>query len=233
MDARMVVVGVVALGLLAWAATAYAGQAQGSDQQPAEEGGSWWGDGISQAIEDLGEEVDMSQQQNQQPAFSVNANVQAFLQAIKACEGTAGQPDPYRVCFAYSHVISDLSDHPAVTGEWSGVRLSDAQCKGAGQPAGCVSTAAGAYQITRTTWRDVRPKLGLPDFSAASQDAAAVELLRRCGAYARLAAGDLAGAVRAARGTWASLPGANYAGQGMRSMAQVQAWYSGAGGYTA
>ena len=73
----------------------------------------------------------------------------------------------------------------------------------------------------------------VPDFSPASQDAAAIQLLKDCGAYARLQAGDLTGAIAKARRTWASLPGAGYAGQGMRSPQQVAAWYSQAGGAVA
>ena len=160
-------------------------------------------------------------------------NVAAFLQAISQSEGTANQADPYRVCYAYSHTIVSLREHPAITGEWKGARLTDEQCRGAGFGPGCVSTAAGKYQIIRPTWERVRNRLGLRDFGPASQDAAAVELLRERGALARIQAGDLVGAVAAARSEWASLPGAGYAGQGMRSMDYVQTAYLNAGGVLA
>lgn len=42
------------------------------------------------------------------PPELADANVSAFLQAVQWCEGTMGQPDPYRVCYGYSHVIKDL-----------------------------------------------------------------------------------------------------------------------------
>lgn len=239
---------VLLLGAAAFVAVAYARQAQGyvldGEQQPEGvplDGATGWDwsslaipvDDITAAMQDLGAEVFNYQQVQEMPSYSVDANVRAFLETIKRCEGTAQAASPYRVCFAYRHTVQDMSDHPAVTGEWRGEPLSDAQCRGAGLGPGCVSTAAGAYQIIRPTWLALKGKLGLPDFSPASQDAAAVQLLRDCGAFQRLAAGDLAGAVSRARRTWASLPGANYAGQGMRSMDQVADWYRGAGGYAA
>ncbi len=157
-------------------------------------------------------------------------NIAALLQAIAQAEGTANQADPYRVCYAYRHTIVSLREHPAITGEWKGERLTDQQCAGAGLGPGCVSTAAGKYQIIRPTWERMRDRLGLRDFGPASQDAAAIELLRETGALARIQAGDLAGAIAAARRTWASLPGAGYAGQGMRTMGYIQTAYLDAGG---
>jgi len=169
--------------------------------------------------------------QNDTPATrpGLQSQLAAMLQAIAHAEGTANQADPYRVCYAYRHVIRDLSDHPAVTGEWRGEKLPDAQCRAAGYGPGCVSTAAGKYQITRTTWARLKTKLNLRDFAASSQDAAGAELLRECGAADYLQAGDFASAVRAARRTWASLPGAGY-DQPERSLAWVQARFEQAGG---
>lgn len=160
-------------------------------------------------------------------------NVAAFLQAIAQAEGTANQADPYRVCYGYRHTIMSLREHPAITGEWRGERLTDEQCRGAGLGPGCVSTAAGKYQIIRPTWERLRDRLQLRDFGPASQDAAAVELLREAGALARIEQGDLQGAVDAARRTWASLPGAGYAGQGMRTLGYIQTAYLNAGGVLA
>lgn len=166
------------------------------------------------------------------PLPQAGTNITAMLETIRRSEGTAGQADPYRVCYAYRHRIASLSDHPAVTGEWRGEKLSDAMCAGAGLGAGCVSTAAGAYQIIKPTWLNLKAKLGLRDFSPASQDAAAIELLRQRGALGPLGRGDLAGAIKAARKEWASLPGAGY-GQGERSYAWLEAIFTGAGGVLA
>ena len=163
---------------------------------------------------------------------SAGGNIAAMLAAISAAEGTAGQSDPYRVCFGYSHTIGNLSEHPAISGEWMGKRLSDSMCAGAGLGPGCVSTAAGKYQIIKRTWTSVRDRLGLRDFSPASQDAAAIELLRQRGALGPLGRGDFAGAVQAARKEWASLPGAGY-GQGERSLSWLTAKFQAAGGMLA
>lgn len=160
---------------------------------------------------------------------TASRNISAFLMVLQQAEGTAGRGDAYRVCYGYSHTISDLSDHPAVTGEWRGQVLSDTMCSLAGFGPGCVSSAAGAYQIIKGTWLRLRNALDLPDFSAASQDAAAVELIRRRGALEDVKAGRFADAVTKCRNEWASLPG-NYAKQGQRSMGTLSEWFNNAGG---
>jgi muramidase (phage lysozyme) len=159
-------------------------------------------------------------------------NVAAFLRVLQQCEGTANAGDPYRVCYGYTHTISDLSDHPAQTGEWSGVTLPDAMCANAGFGSGCKSTAAGAYQMIRGTWKNLKSDLGLIDFGPDSQDAAAIELIRRRGALEDVKAGRLEQAVYKVRAVWASLPG-NYAKQGQRSIEQIAMWYQNEGGAVA
>lgn len=166
------------------------------------------------------------------PADVAGANVSAFLQMIQSAEGTAGAGDPYRVCFGYKHSIQDFTDHPALTGEWRGERLPDAMCRNAGFGPGCVSSAAGAYQIIKPTWANLKTALRLPDFSPASQDAACVELVRRRGALEDVKAGRITQAIAKCRNEWASLPG-NYAKQGQRSVGDLIAWYQDAGGATA
>lgn len=161
-----------------------------------------------------------------------SANVYAFMEAIARAEGTAGQPDPYRVCYSYAHTVQSLADHPAITGEWKGAKLSDTMCKAAGFGPGCVSTAAGKYQFTKPTWQRLKNKLKLPDFGPASQDAACAELLRETGAYELARRGEVKEAAMAARRTWASLPGAGYA-QPERSLAWLQNQFRDAGGVLA
>src|SRR5271163_1232704 len=86
---------------------------------------------------------------------------------IRHSEGTDKASNPYAVTFGYQFLITDFSDHPAVLGTWDGVHW-----------AGGLSTAAGAYQIIKPTWISLKARLNLPDFSPASQDAAATELIR-------------------------------------------------------
>lgn len=94
---------------------------------------------------------------------------------------------------------------------------------------GIRSSAAGRYQFLRATWADLAKRLSLPDFGPVSQDLAAVELLRQCGAYPLVRAGRFDQAVHAARRIWASLPGAGY-GQHEQTLATLRTAYQTAGG---
>lgn len=240
MNKKAVIVGVV---LLAAAGMALAARRTFTDTGPEEikadpwpvvpflgDVGAWYGE-LETSLEQLSFETEVNTMPLPMPPY-LPSQISAMLQAIKKAEGTADRGDPYAVCFSYRHTIVSFADHPAVTGEWRGEPLSDAMCAGAGLGPGCVSTAAGAYQIIRPTWLRIKGKLGLPDFSPASQDAAAAELLRERGAIARLEVGDFAGAVAKARKEWASLPGAGY-GQGERSIEWLTARFTEAGGVLA
>ncbi|NDD13197.1 MAG: endolysin [Betaproteobacteria bacterium] len=107
--------------------------------------------------------------------------------------------------------FSDLSDHPVITGELEPVKLSDAMCRAAGLGPGCVTTAAGGYQLIKPTWERLKKAKGamqpLWDFSPASQDEAAVRLLDEIGATKLIQAGRIEDAIKVASKVWASLPG--------------------------
>lgn len=122
------------------------------------------------------------------------ANVQAFLRVIRQGESSQAEA-AYRRRYHPTQIVyfDDLSQHP---------RIFETT------PDGRRSSAAGAYQITATTWDDVAPQLGLTDFSPRSQDIAAVALIARRGALAPLLAGDFDDAVLRCRLEWTSLPGA-------------------------
>lgn len=145
-------------------------------------------------------------------------NVQAFLRTIRVAEGTAGG-NGYSMLFG-GDTFSGFADHPRVLV----TRTSN------GKP--ITSSAAGAYQILRRTWDGVRAKLGLPDFSPASQDRAAVELIRQRGALADVRAGRFADAINKCRKEWASLPGAGY-GQPEKNVGDLFTAYINAGGNVA
>lgn len=138
-------------------------------------------------------------------------NVQAFLTLIRTGEGTNG-PNGYRMRFGGS-LFSDYSDHPPGTVTASGYS----------------STAAGAYQILTGTWQEMKAQYGLPDFSPASQDIAAVGLIKRRGALADVLAGRFDAAIRKCAPEWASLPGAPY-GQPTLTLARAHAILAAAGG---
>lgn len=158
------------------------------------------------------------------PPDQAAANCAAWIATIGQAEGA-----DYSTCYGYSFTITDFSDHPAVLGVWPGVKLSDTMCANAGFGPGCISTAAGKGQITRPTWLRLKAKLGLPDFSPASQDQAILQLTAERGALEAVKSGDIATAASRCRNEWASLPG-NYAGQGQRSADQLAQWFAAAGG---
>jgi len=159
------------------------------------------------------EVIDMT---NYQSEDVQDQNVKAFLWMLRVSEGTAGQ-DGYSTIVGGSQ-FQGFADHPRVL-----IALPNLGIK---------SSAAGAYQIIRRTWDGVRDKLGLPDFSPESQDAAAIELIRQRGALADVKAGRFADAVEKCKKEWASLPGAGY-GQRENTLARLQGAYETAGGYIA
>jgi muramidase (phage lysozyme) len=92
-----------------------------------------------------------------------------------------------------------------------------------------VSTAAGAYQIIKPTWVTLALRLRLPDFEPASQDAAAVELIREAGALSLINSGQFVEAILKCRNIWASLPGST-SGQPQTVMSSLVTLYTAAGG---
>lgn len=148
--------------------------------------------------------VDLSQDQ-------AHNNLKAFLDMIAYAEGTSG-PDGYRTLFGGS-LFDSYDDHPKVFVPFRNT----------------TSSAAGRYQILYRTWRTLQDRLGLPDFSPDSQDAAAVELIRERGALNDVFAGRLTQAIGKVSKIWASLPGAGY-DQPERKITQLASAYRGAGG---
>lgn len=142
---------------------------------------------------------------------TTNPNVKAFLMMIRQCEGTSG-PNGYRTMFG-GKLAPDLSKHPNVCVPYKNT----------------CSTAAGAYQFLYRTWQTLSLRLGLKDFSAASQDLAALELIREKGALNNIINGNIEIAIKKVAKIWASLPGAGY-GQPEKSITQCLSYYKAAGG---
>jgi len=113
-------------------------------------------------------------------AFLKEPRVQALLATIRAHEGQQYNK------LTGGGTFDDYSQHPRIV-------VGD-------------SRAAGAYQLLPGTWDPIQKNLHLPDFSPASQDLAAVDLLRRRGARDKLLAGDLDGTIIAASREWMGLP---------------------------
>ncbi len=138
-------------------------------------------------------------------------NLRAFLLMIQYSEGTIGN-NAYRMLYGFG-LFNDYSKHPniAVT-KW-----------------GITSTAAGAYGFLYRVWQEIQSALGLPDFSPASQDRGAIELIRRKEAIPEVLEGRIVTAIYKCRKVWASFPGAGY-GQGERPLQNLLQFYVQAGG---
>ena len=127
-------------------------------------------------------------------------NLVAFLDTIAYSEGTdkAGQPTKDRGydVLVGGGLFTGYADHPR--------KLIDLP------RLGIKSTAAGRYQVLARYYDVYKAQLGLPDFSPASQDKIAVQLIRECKALDDIDTGRIGDALRKCRSRWASLPGAGY-----------------------
>lgn len=118
-----------------------------------------------------------------------NANVQAFLRALRAGESSQGS-EAYNM-LVYGGTFSDMSTHPNVRKPIPGVNN--------------FTTAAGAYQITYSTWKWLRLLAGVSDFTPASQDKMAVAYLRRLGALKDIIDGRYSAAVEKSSKVWEAI----------------------------
>ena len=142
-----------------------------------------------------------------------DANVQAFLKAIRLGEGTSDEAGYYRI--VGGGTFSDTSKHPCI-------RVWIERYK-------VYSTAAGAYQIIKPTWYSLVKQYGFEDFSPETQDEAAVALIAGRQALQDVKEGRFAEAVRKCNQEWASLPGST-AGQRVESFDNVLQVYLTHGG---
>jgi muramidase (phage lysozyme) len=143
-------------------------------------------------------------------AADLTPEVRALLDTIAYAEGTAGEGG-YRTIYSYRYFDS-YADHPR--------RIECAWSSGGW----LCSDAAGRYQMLSTTFDYVAEPLGLVDFSPASQDLAAVELIRRCGVLDAIQRGEFDRTLKGIRSEWASLPGAGY-GQPERDIEELREVY--------
>lgn len=121
------------------------------------------------------------------PQFNLLAsprdNVTAMLDLIAYAEGA-----DYDVMYTGQR-FTDFSKHPEK------LLCANAIC----------SDAAGKYQFLSTTWNPLKSRLKLPDFSPASQDKAAIQLMKDNGCYGAAVRGDVRAFADRCWNTWASL----------------------------
>lgn len=167
----------------------------------------------------------------------ITANMKACLAAIRWAEGTSSSP--LTKAFGYDIIVTgvllnaedevimttpeaftDYGTHPFANGRPAKTINSN----------GLKSTASGGYQELLANWTHYSKVLGLKDFSPASQDQIAVKQIAEKGGLALIDGGHLLQAIPLIKSLWASFPGANYAGQNMKSVIQLQAVYAANGG---
>lgn len=146
----------------------------------------------------------------------MNKNLKAFLDMIAVSEGTAhlGDQNGYNVLVG-GKLFKGYADHPRVVVDLPKLKIK--------------STAAGRYQILARYYDAYKKQLGLKDFSPASQDAIAIQMIKECKALADIEAGRIAVALEKCKSRWASLPGAGY-GQHENRAERLIAAYMEAGG---
>ena len=147
----------------------------------------------------------------------MSPNLKAFLDMIAVSEGTKGKGDDGYNVIVGGSLFTDYSDHPRKL-----VWLKP----------GLASTAAGRYQLLGRYWDVYKKQLGLQDFSAASQDAVAIQQIKERKALDDIEKGYINVAIDKCKNIWASLPGAGY-GQHENSVDKLIAAYKAAGGTVA
>ncbi len=150
------------------------------------------------------------------------SNLDAFLDMVAHSEGTWNIGDRGYDCLVGStaqapSLFVSYADHPRIRVQ---VRPD------------LWSSAAGRYQILARYFDAYKKSLGLPDFSPASQDAIATQMIREQGAMADVAAGRFDAAVAKCANIWASLPGAGYS-QHENKLADLRHAFTTAGGVVA
>ena len=133
-----------------------------------------------------------------QARLAASHALRAALRCIRYAEGTGQTDDAFTTLFGGSH-FEGFDDHPRIK-FWE---KNDEFIRN-GKPD--YTTAAGAFQITQTTWDGAQRKLGLPDFSPASQEIAAVCLIDECDALDDIESGRIEDFLRKCSPVWASLP---------------------------
>lgn len=134
----------------------------------------------------------------------MTTNLRAFLQMIAVSELTAKLLA--RSDNGYNVLVGSTPDHPRLFSSYADHPRQLIYLP----KLGTKSTAAGRYQILARYFDAYKVQLGLKDFSPASQDAIAVQMIRECKALDDIDAGRLATAINKCRSRWASLPGAGY-----------------------
>lgn len=189
------------------------------------DGSTDWTGELNNVGDDLMSTIGMS---NTVTAGDPNSNLRAFLDMIALSENgpylMANSDNGYNIVVGGTLFDNGYATHPRIV-----VRTRYGLSDAAGR---YQIMAAVPGQIKTNTWDWISAKLGLQDFSPASQDAVATYILQWKGAYNDVLAGNVQSAIAKVAGQWASLPGSPY-GQSPHDMGTVLGWYQQAGGAVA
>lgn len=123
-------------------------------------------------------------------------NLSAFLKMIAISEGTQNIGDNGYNVLVGGKLFHSYLDHPRI-------RVWIKRIKN-------YSSAAGRYQILARNYDFYKKALKLTDFSPASQDKIALEMIKEHDALPLIMMGQISEAIDAVKSVWASLPGAGY-----------------------
>jgi muramidase (phage lysozyme) len=164
----------------------------------------------------------------------MSPNLKAFLDTLAFSEGTsthaATDNDGYDV------IVTGLDDVLEIFTDYRFHPFEPSPLWPKGRPSkvinrhGLTSNAAGRYQQMLKFWPHYKLLLNLPDFGPESQDRCAVQQIKEQRALDDVLTGHFVIAVAKVSNLWASLPGANYPGQRMRTMTALEDAYERAGG---
>ena len=145
-------------------------------------------------------------------------NRKAFLTMIATAEGTVNLGDNGYNVLVGGSLFTGYADHPR-----KAVYLPKYKIK---------STAAGRYQILSKYYDSYKQLLKLKDFSPASQDAIAIQMIKEQHALEDVDEGRVDAAIKKVSNIWASMPGAGY-GQREVAIASLRKSFVDAGGLIA
>ena len=152
----------------------------------------------------------------------MKTNLQAFLDMLAMSE--IGAPLLAVSDKGYNVIVGSTSTHPDLFRSYA-----DHPRKLVNLGHGLKSTAAGRYQILERYFDSYKLLMKLPDFSPASQDAIATQMIRERYALPLIEAGNIVGAIHLCSNIWASLPGNSY-GQHTNALTALVTDYKTAGG---
>ena len=148
----------------------------------------------------------------------MSLNRKAFLTMIATAEGTVNLGDNGYNVLVGGSLFTGYADHPR-----KAVYLPKYKIK---------STAAGRYQILSKYYDSYKKLLKLKDFSPASQDAIAIQMIKEQHALEDVDEGRVDAAIKKVSNIWASMPGAGY-GQREVAIASLRKSFVDAGGLIA